>query len=231
MDPARRGLRAEIGGVERRIPLGKVDYAYPRVRREPPHRSKEIVRRHPGRPGAGGRWKLRVVDYVDVAVDHQRIAMRDMVERAVDGMGDAAVAARRPWLTTRLPAAIASSCIARAVGEARQTDLRDIGAGQPVLDQARAPGCRCSGPRSRSRMSKCASSVMRPISSSAPPMPGCSGIGGALDEIGLITLDAHFDMRELDEGLSNGNPVRALMEDGLPGKNIAQIGLASFANS
>jgi arginase family enzyme len=38
-------------------------------------------------------------------------------------------------------------------------------------------------------------------------------------------------MRELDDGLSNGNPVRALMEDGLPGKNIAQIGLASFANT
>lgn len=52
-----------------------------------------------------------------------------------------------------------------------------------------------------------------------------------LDRIGLITLDAHFDMRELDEGLSNGNPVRALMKDGLPGKNIAQIGLASFANT
>jgi len=31
--------------------------------------------------------------------------------------------------------------------------------------------------------------------------------------------------------LSNGNPVRALMKDGLPGNNIAQIGLASFANT
>ncbi len=52
-----------------------------------------------------------------------------------------------------------------------------------------------------------------------------------LDKIGLITLDAHFDMRNLDAGLSNGNPVRALIQDGLPGKNIAQIGLASFANT
>ena len=52
-----------------------------------------------------------------------------------------------------------------------------------------------------------------------------------LDKVGLITLDAHFDMRDLDQGLSNGNPVRALIEDGLPGANIAQIGLASFANS
>ena len=38
-------------------------------------------------------------------------------------------------------------------------------------------------------------------------------------------------MRDTSDGLSNGNPVRALIEDGLPGANIAQIGLASFANS
>jgi arginase family enzyme len=61
--------------------------------------------------------------------------------------------------------------------------------------------------------------------------PGVLGLGGSLNEIGLITLDAHFDMRNLDQGLSNGNPVRALIEDGLPGANIAQVGLASFANS
>jgi arginase family enzyme len=61
--------------------------------------------------------------------------------------------------------------------------------------------------------------------------PAVLGLGGKLEEIGLITLDAHFDMRDLGEGLSNGNPVRALIEDGLPGANIAQVGLASFANS
>jgi arginase family enzyme len=61
--------------------------------------------------------------------------------------------------------------------------------------------------------------------------PGVLGLGGSLDKVGLITLDAHFDMRDLDQGLSNGNPVRALIEDGLPGANIAQVGLAPFANS
>jgi arginase family enzyme len=58
-----------------------------------------------------------------------------------------------------------------------------------------------------------------------------SGLNLALDKVGLITLDAHFDMRDTSQGLGNGNPVRALREDGLPGANIAQIGLASFANS
>jgi arginase family enzyme len=61
--------------------------------------------------------------------------------------------------------------------------------------------------------------------------PAALALGMPLDRVGLITLDAHFDMRDLDEGLSNGNPVRALMRDGLPGKNIAQVGLASFANT
>jgi len=61
--------------------------------------------------------------------------------------------------------------------------------------------------------------------------PAVLGLGGEIAEIGLITLDAHFDMRDLGAGLSNGNPVRALIEDGLPGANIAQVGLASFANS
>lgn len=61
--------------------------------------------------------------------------------------------------------------------------------------------------------------------------PAVLALDMPLDRVGLITLDAHFDMRELDDGLSNGNPVRALMNDGLPGRNIAQIGIASFANT
>lgn len=61
--------------------------------------------------------------------------------------------------------------------------------------------------------------------------PALLALGMPLERVGLITLDAHFDMRDLDDGLSNGNPVRALLQDGLPGANIAQIGLASFANT
>ena len=61
--------------------------------------------------------------------------------------------------------------------------------------------------------------------------PGVHALGLPLEKVGLITLDAHFDLRDLSQGLANGNPVRALREDGLPGKNIAQVGLAPFANS
>ena len=61
--------------------------------------------------------------------------------------------------------------------------------------------------------------------------PAAHGLGVPLAEVGLITLDAHFDLRDTDQGLLNGNPVRALLEDGLPGANICQIGLAPFANT
>lgn len=45
---------------------------------------------------------------------------------------------------------------------------------------------------------------------------------------GLVTVDAHHDLRD---GISNGSPVRRLIESGLPGTNIAQIGIADFSNS
>jgi formiminoglutamase len=45
---------------------------------------------------------------------------------------------------------------------------------------------------------------------------------------GLITIDAHFDLRD---GISNGSPVRRLIEDGLDPRRIVQLGIADFANS
>lgn len=59
---------------------------------------------------------------------------------------------------------------------------------------------------------------------------GVQGLGD-LEKVGVITLDAHLDVRDTSKGISNGNPIRALIEKGLPGKNIVQIGLQSFANS
>ncbi|HEX9890470.1 MAG TPA: agmatinase family protein [Actinomycetota bacterium] len=61
--------------------------------------------------------------------------------------------------------------------------------------------------------------------------PCLRAIAPSLDRTGLVTLDAHHDLRDTDEGLNNGNPVRALLEDGLPGGNVWQIGIQPFANS
>lgn len=52
--------------------------------------------------------------------------------------------------------------------------------------------------------------------------------GDMLPTSGLITLDAHHDLRD---GVSNGSPVQRLIEAGLPGSQIVQIGIADFANS
>ena len=55
-----------------------------------------------------------------------------------------------------------------------------------------------------------------------------SGLWPDLSNVGLITFDAHHDLRD---GHSNGSPVWELIQAGLPGKNIVQIGIADFANS
>jgi len=49
-----------------------------------------------------------------------------------------------------------------------------------------------------------------------------------LENVGVITLDAHHDLRD---GKSNGSPVWRLIQAGLPGTNIVQIGISDFANS
>jgi formiminoglutamase len=61
--------------------------------------------------------------------------------------------------------------------------------------------------------------------------PGVVGIDRTLKTVGVLTLDAHFDLRDTDLGLNNGNPIQALLEDGLPGAHISQIGIAAFANT
>ncbi|HEX5280751.1 MAG TPA: arginase family protein [Micropepsaceae bacterium] len=61
--------------------------------------------------------------------------------------------------------------------------------------------------------------------------PAFRGLDSTLQTAGLLTLDAHFDLRDTDLGLNNGNPIQALLDDGLPGSHISQIGLAPFANT
>ena len=52
--------------------------------------------------------------------------------------------------------------------------------------------------------------------------------GDDLATAGLITFDAHHDLRD---GVSNGSPVRRLIEAGLPGSSVVQIGINDFSNS
>ncbi len=52
--------------------------------------------------------------------------------------------------------------------------------------------------------------------------------GAELETAGLITFDAHHDIRH---GVSNGSPVRRLIEAGLNPQRIVQIGINDFSNS
>lgn len=55
-----------------------------------------------------------------------------------------------------------------------------------------------------------------------------AGLLPDLSSAGLVTLDAHYDLRD---GESNGSPVRQLIEAGLPGRRVVQVGIADFSNS
>jgi formiminoglutamase len=52
--------------------------------------------------------------------------------------------------------------------------------------------------------------------------------GEKISQAGLITLDAHHDLRD---GETNGSPVRRLIEAGLAGARVVQIGIADYSNS
>lgn len=63
--------------------------------------------------------------------------------------------------------------------------------------------------------------------------PTLKGYVGDLGSAGLLTLDAHHDVRAFyrNMGPHNGSPVRGLIDDGLPGSNIVEIGISAFGNS
>lgn len=63
----------------------------------------------------------------------------------------------------------------------------------------------------------------------AATVPAALGAWGAsIATAGLVTLDAHHDLRD---GISNGSPVRRLLEAGLEGARVSQLGIEPLANS
>jgi arginase family enzyme len=46
-----------------------------------------------------------------------------------------------------------------------------------------------------------------------------------------VTLDAHHDVRTYEGRPGNGSAVRALIDAGLPGNQVVQVGIAGFSNS
>ena len=61
--------------------------------------------------------------------------------------------------------------------------------------------------------------------------PALRGRCPDLQAAGLLTLDAHHDLRGFHAGITNGTPVRGLLDDGLPAPHVTQIGLGAFTNA
>ncbi|HEY8672874.1 MAG TPA: arginase family protein [Candidatus Dormibacteraeota bacterium] len=63
--------------------------------------------------------------------------------------------------------------------------------------------------------------------------PAMHGVMAAKPDAGwgLLTLDAHHDCRPATAGSRNGTPVRELIEAGLPGDRVVQIGIHPLGNA
>lgn len=61
--------------------------------------------------------------------------------------------------------------------------------------------------------------------------PGLLAVAPDLSRAGLLTLDAHHDVRGWHDGPTNGTPVRGLVEAGLPGRHVVQVGIGELTNS
>ncbi|MDA3147724.1 arginase family protein [Leucobacter sp. UCMA 4100] len=115
-------------------------------------------------------------------------------------------------------------------GSERQTVLTDeltiADAGdvdEPDLDEALAA-------RYLSQIAEFSGLVLAIGGDNALTVPVALGVAGEkVNTAGIITLDAHHDLRE---GRSNGSPIRRLIEEhGFDPSRIVQIGIADFANS
>jgi formiminoglutamase len=114
----------------------------------------------------------------------------------------------------------------RDLGRIAATDLGDL----PIADLLPADALGLLGAAVRSALSASDAVVLLGGDNSIT-RPGCHGSSKGLEHLGLLTLDAHLDLRDVSPELTNGNPVRALLADGLPGEQIVQVGIQPFANS
>lgn len=61
--------------------------------------------------------------------------------------------------------------------------------------------------------------------------PIVAGIAEQRGRVGVVQLDVHHDVRPLDDGPSNGTPIRGLIESGvIAATDVVQVGIHPFAN-
>jgi arginase family enzyme len=114
--------------------------------------------------------------------------------------------------------------------ELRIRDLGDVG-GDAADTDAKAAHARIEAAAAEAAAQGSVVAVIGGDNSLTRPAMAGMAAGALADGWGLLTFDAHHDVRPLAGAPSNGNPVRGLIEAGLPGHRIAQIGISGLGNA
>ena len=112
--------------------------------------------------------------------------------------------------------------VARDLGELRFADAGDIDEPDGAEGEARTIAATAAA------LERATALVALGGDNSVTVATALGAWGDDLGTAGLVTIDAHFDLRD---GVSNGSPVRRLVEAGLDPRRIVQVGIADFANS
>ncbi len=115
------------------------------------------------------------------------------------------------------------------VAELQVRDLGDVVGDRDDPDASAAHGRIRSATEEAGRTG---ASVVTVGGDSSLTLPALQGLMTVLPGAwGLLTLDAHHDCRPATAGSRNGTPVRELIEAGLPGDRVAQIGIHPLGNA
>ena len=143
---------------------------------------------------------------------------------ALDGSGwDAALVGIPTWRTSL--SATAAHTTPAAIRKALRFYSADPVAGLRIADAGDAQDPDADPQAARALVDRALASARLVIALGGDNSATALVASGAA---GLVTLDAHHDLRD---GHSNGSPVRELIDAGLDGRRVVQVGIDPFANS
>lgn len=115
------------------------------------------------------------------------------------------------------------------VGDLTVRDLGDVEGDRDDPDARQAHTRIQSAVSEAARRGRCVVVIGGDNSLTRPAMRGLMAVHEG--DWGLLTLDAHHDCRPYESGSRNGTPVRELIDAGLPGERVAQVGIHPFGNA
>lgn len=177
---------------------------------------------HDPRWPRAGDWPSEVSGDLDVALIGLPTHRTSLSPTGADATPEAIRQALRRYSTYLLPSGSPAEATAGTdLAQLRWADAGDVD--EPDGDGESRAVAAVAQWAARSRL------VIALGGDNAATVPAALGTWGEhIATAGLVTLDAHHDLRD---GVSNGSPVRRLIEAGLSGTRVVQIGIADFTNS